>query len=249
MPSYPHLRQLTLIRDLNTIYRLKSHIVTATPIPYSAREPAYAPPSHFNPIHDFIPRGEINRLSEISPDNLLIERMNRILGYNAVLDKVNYTDREIWSWTFVPEIYEGEDGLVWVDSLIDRSGAWDAGVWWEPGKSVRDRFVINHFTRMMSGMSFGRVYWIKEGELEYVARRYLKVLRVEEMEELLLGPRDERGEELRKMVETVPERKKVPVVKEKEEVVVVGRKKRKEKGYLESMGGNAMELDWATGVD
>lgn len=125
--AYPKLQKVTLIRDLNQMFLWKDNKLTGVPYSYAEREPEYAPDwKNFYFIgdgHYAVPRGEIKRRAIMTPDHLLIERLNRIFGVPAMLDRVGYDDHESWTWSFVPGQYEGEEGLTWVDSLIDRSGA------------------------------------------------------------------------------------------------------------------------------
>jgi hypothetical protein len=195
----------------------------------------------------------------MTSDHLLIERLNRIFGFGAVLDGANYDDRETWTWNFVPSRYEGEEGLTWVESLIDISGAWDKNVWWDANTDRSEYFTINHYTCFLSAMNIGKIYWLKKGVLECITPENLKKLLKEDLGDLLLRPRRECDQELKWMVETVDEKAVVVEAVEqdvedegkREEVVRKKRKKRKKrknKDYLEYLGGNAVELDWATGV-
>lgn len=205
----------------------------------------------------------------MTSDHLLIERLNRIFGFRAVLESVNYDDREIWSWNFEPGRYESEEGLTWMQSLLDNSGAWDVNIWWDGDANIREFFAINHYTRYLSGMDLGKVYWIKRGVLEGVKREDLKKLSEEDVGKLLLSPRRSCDRELRMMVETVAgladpsevadaaeeeseEQEEVEDEDEDEEkpkLNEVKRMQKKDQSYLGYLGGNAIELDWATGVD
>jgi len=205
--AYPRLQKVTLIRDLNKVFLWQDNKLTGVESPYADREPEYAPDwkNYFfiGQEHYAIPRGEIKRRAEMACDHLLIERLNRIFGVPALLDTVGYDDHESWTWTFVPGQYEGEKGLTWVDSLIDRSGAWDENVYFDPNKDVSECFTINAYTRYMSAMNSGSIYWLKEGYLESVNRKGLKGLKREDLEDLLLKPREECDSDLDKVVESV----------------------------------------------
>jgi hypothetical protein len=235
--AYPKLQKVTLIRDLNQMFLWKDNKLTGVPCSYAEREPEYAPDwKNFYFIgdgHYAVPRGEIKRRAIMTPDHLLIERLNRIFGVPAMLDRVGYDDHESWTWSFVPGQYEGEEGLTWVDSLIDRSGAWDENVYFDPKYDVSGCFKINAYTRYMSAMNSGSIYWLKEGFLECVSREGLKVLNRDQLAELLLTERDECDSDLDELVDS---EEVVEFVEIKQEEPKPKKRGRKDKTYVGILG-------------